>query len=56
MSEEDDKQFFKELFSRPDGKCPECGHKEEDHGMDDDGQIYCNANNWHCNCGNNIGR
>lgn len=60
MSENNDdespQQLLQKIFSDPEAKCPECGHTEKYHSTDDDGWIMCSADNWSCNCGNNIGR
>lgn len=51
----EDEDFLKSLFANPDAKCPECGHEEKFHSIDE-GWVSCSADNWSCNCGNNIGR
>jgi len=56
MSHKENEEFLKSLFNNPEAKCPECGHTEEHHTIDDDGWVSCDADNWSCNCGNNIGR
>ena len=56
MSEnKEDEEILKSLFNNPEAKCPECGHEEKFHSIDD-GWVSCSADNWSCNCGNNIGR
>lgn len=59
MPQEDNEspaQLLKRIFTDPDTKCPECGHTEKYHGLDDYDWICCSGDNGSCNCGNNIGR
>jgi len=55
MSSQEDEETLKSLFPNPEEICTECGHEGKLHSVDD-GWVSCSADNWSCNCGNNIGR